>query len=209
MESEKIQLSISLLVSNTIDTIKKCMDSLVPILNSIPSELIIVDTGGTDGSIEVARQYTDKIVSFPWCHDFAKARNAGMEQARGEWFMFLDDDEWFEDPTEIIEFFQSGEYKEYNCASYAIRNYRDRSGTTWNDTRYTRMVKMEENTKFVSPIHEVIEPTFSPEKIFECYVHHYGYVFDTEEEKRNHAQRNLVLLEKVLETDKLNHRLTI
>ena len=209
MESEKIQLSISLLVSNTIDTIKKCMDSLVPILNSIPSELIIVDTGGTDGSIEVARQYTDKIVSFPWCHDFAKARNAGMEQARGEWFMFLDDDEWFEDPAEIIDFFKSGEYREYNCASYNIRNYRDRSGTTWNDTRYTRMVKMEENTRFVSPIHEVIQPTFLPEKIFECYVHHYGYVFDTEEEKRKHAQRNLVLLEKVLEEDKLNHRLTI
>lgn len=209
MKNEKIQLSISLLVSNTIDTIKNCMDSLVPILNSIPSELIIVDTGGTDGSIEVARQYTDKIVPFTWCHDFAKARNAGLEKARGEWFMFLDDDEWFEDPEEIIQFFKSGEYLKYNCASYAIRNYRDKSGTTWNETRYTRMVKMEKNTKFISPIHEIIDPTYSPEKYLDCYVHHYGYAFDNEEEKRKHAERNLILLEKVLETEKTNHRLTI
>ena len=209
MKSDKIQLSISLLVSNTIDTIKKCMDSLVPILEAIPSELIVVDTGGTDGSIEIAKQYTDKIVEFPWCDDFAKARNAGLEKSKGEWFMFLDDDEWFEDPREIIEFFESGEYQKYNCASYIIRNYTNTSGTRWNDTRYSRMVKLEAGTKFISPIHEILEPTYTPEKYFTCYVHHYGYAFETVEEKREHAKRNITLLEKVLSEGKGNHRLNV
>lgn len=209
MKNDKIQLSISLLVSNTIDTIKKCMDSLVPILEAIPSELIVVDTGGADGSIEIAKQYTEHIVDFPWCNDFAKARNAGLEKAKGEWFMFLDDDEWFEDPGEIIEFFQSGEYKNYNCASYIIRNYTNKSGTRWNDTRYSRMAKLEAGTKFISPIHEILEPTYTPEKYFDCYVHHYGYAFDTVEEKRQHAKRNITLLEKVLEENKSDHRLNV
>ena len=109
-KKEKLKLSISLLVSNSIDTIEKCMNSLVPLLEQVPSELIIVDTGGTDGSIDIARKYADKVVPFTWCNDFAKARNAGFFEAKGEWFLFLDDDEWFEDVSEIISFFNSGEY---------------------------------------------------------------------------------------------------
>ena len=53
------------------------------------------------------RKYTEKIVPFTWCNDFSKARNAGLEQATGKWFLYIDDDEWFEDPSEIISFFKS------------------------------------------------------------------------------------------------------
>lgn len=209
MKKEKPQLSISLLVSNSIDTIKKCMESLVPILKSIPSELIIVDTGGTDGSIEVAREYANLIIPFTWCYDFAKARNVGLEKSNGEWFMFLDDDEWFEDATEIITFFKSGEYKKFNSASYEIRNYTNKEGTAWNESRYNRMVKLEKRTKFISPIHEILDPTYTPEKHFTCYVHHYGYVFDNIEDKKKHAERNISLLDKVLKENRADHRLML
>ncbi|MEA5070202.1 MAG: hypothetical protein VB067_14515, partial [Christensenellaceae bacterium] len=60
-----IKLTISLLVSNRIDTIRKCLDSIKPLLTQLPSELIVVDTVGeedSDGSLAVAREYTDKIV---------------------------------------------------------------------------------------------------------------------------------------------------
>ena len=95
---KKPVLSISLLVSNgRTDTIRKCMESLVPLRRAIPSELIVVDTGCTDGSVEIAREYADQVVNFTWCNDFAAARNAGLCKCSGEWFLFLDDDEWFED----------------------------------------------------------------------------------------------------------------
>ena len=116
LKKEKLKLTISLLVSNSIDTIEKCMNSLVPLLKQVPSELIIVDTGGTDGSIEIARKYADKVVPFTWCNDFAKARNAGLKEAQGEWFLFLDDDEWFEDVDSIIAFLNTNEYLNYNSA---------------------------------------------------------------------------------------------
>ena len=106
-KKEKKILTISLLVSNRKDTIRKCMESIKPLLEALPSELIAVDTGCTDGSIEIVKEYADLIVNFPWCHDFAAARNAGLEKAQGEWFLYLDDDEWFEDVTEIIQFFKS------------------------------------------------------------------------------------------------------
>ena len=127
-------LSISILVSNRIDTIRKCMESIKPLLTQIPCELIAIDTKGveTDGSIDVVREYTDKIYYFEWCHDFAKARNFGMEKCSGKWFMFMDDDEWFEDVTEIVEFFKTGEYKKYHCANYKIHNY-DNYDDDYND----------------------------------------------------------------------------
>lgn len=208
-DGEKIKLSISILVSNSMDTIRKCMESLVPILENVASELIIVDTGGTDGSIEVAREYADQVVKFEWCRDFAKARNAGLEKASGEWFMFLDDDEWFEDATEIIEFFNSGEYRKYGFASYHIRNYENYQGTSWQDVRTYRMVKRDKNTRFLSPIHEILQPLPNPEKLLECYLHHYGYVYKSAEEHRKHAFRNISLLKEVLENTPKDYRLWV
>ena len=106
-------LSISVLASNRVDTIGRCLDSLIPIMEQIPSELILVDTS-TDVRIRpILENYTDKIVSFTWCNDFSKARNAGLALAKGEWFLFIDDDEWFVEIQELLDFFLSGEYKKY------------------------------------------------------------------------------------------------
>ena len=99
-----IQLSISLLASDRIDTLKKCLDSITPLLRELNSELIIVSTGHDPAVLELAGKYTPHIIPFTWCDDFSKARNAGLKRASGEWFLFLDDDEWFEDAEEIIRF---------------------------------------------------------------------------------------------------------
>lgn len=188
-------LSISMLVSNRIDTIRKCMESIKPLLTEIPCELVAVDTVGeaTDGSIDVVREYTDKIYRFEWCNDFAKARNFGLDRCSGEWFMFMDDDEWFEDITEIVEFFKSGEYKKYNCANYKIRSYTNKEGA-YSSAALFRMVKREKETRFVSRVHEHIQPVKVPVKEFSAFIHHYGYAFETDEERFAHSERNIRLL---------------
>ena len=195
MENKPL-LSISILVSNRIDTIRKCMESIKPLLTEMPCELVAVDTVGeaTDGSIDVVREYTDKIYRFEWCNDFAKARNFGLEKCTGEWFMFMDDDEWFEDVSEIRDFFLSGEYKQYQCANYNIHSYSDTQGSYSTGSMF-RMTKREENTRFIGRVHERLEPLRAPAKEFSAYIHHYGYMFETEEEKRKHSERNISLLE--------------
>ena len=168
-------LSISILVSNRIDTIEKCMESIKPLLTKSPAELVVLDTVGedTDGSIDIVRKYTNKIYRFEWCNDFASARNFGLVKCTGKWFMFMDDDEWFEDVSEIVEFFTSGEYKNYNCATYKIRDYANREGTSYMESGIFRMTKREKHIKFTGRIHEYLAGLQPPLKELSSYIHHY------------------------------------
>lgn len=193
MEKKKI-LSISLLVSNRPDTVEKCLKSLEHLRTSVPSELILVDTGCGEKVREIIEPYADKIVEFPWCGDFAKARNAGLKEATGEWFLYLDDDEWFDDTSEIEEFFLSGEWKKYGYGLYVVRNYSDFSGKKYDDVLVTRMVKLGENTKFVYSIHESFNYLEGNVKKFHAFVHHYGYAYKTKKDLLLHSQRNIIPL---------------
>ena len=192
--SENILLTITLLVSDRESTIEKCMKSLVHLREAVPSELIVVDTAGNEACMDIVRQYTDKIVRFQWCDDFSAARNAGVEKARGQWLMYLDDDEWFESTEELERFFLSGDYRKYSSASYKQRNYYDLTGTQWGDMDAVRLAKRVEGIRFIRKIHEQFFPLNSPVCYLNDYVHHYGYVFSSPQEKDKHFRRNIQLL---------------
>ncbi|MCI9357644.1 MAG: glycosyltransferase [Lachnospiraceae bacterium] len=192
----KLQLTISLLASRQIHSVRKCLNSLIPILIAIPSELIIVDTSEDDQIRQLLLQYTPHVIPFHWCNDFSKARNAGIQIAQGEWFLFIDDDEWFENPREIITFFSSGEYLQYNSARYVVRNYTDWTGLNYVDASLNRMARLTPETKFFNPIHESLSPFAEPIKMLSSYVHHYGYAGKVLDSK---TDRNIPLLKKELQ----------
>jgi len=192
----KPQLTISLLASRQIHAVRKCLDSLIPILIKIPSELIVVDTSEDNDIRQLLLQYTPHVIPFRWCNDFSKARNTGIQIAQGEWFLFIDDDEWFEDPKEIITFFSSGEYLQYNSARYVVRNYTDWTGLNYVDASLNRMARLTPETKFLNSIHESLSPFAGPIKMLSSYVHHYGYAGKILDSK---TDRNIPLLKKELQ----------
>ena len=198
-------LTIGMIVKNEEKYLERCLNGIKPILDNVDSELIITDTGSTDRTVEIAHKFTDKVLHFNWINDFAAARNFGLKKAQGEWFMFLDADDIFESCDDIISFFNTGEYNEYNSAMYITRNmlYSD-GGEGYNDIYVCRMVKIEGNTRFENTIHEVIN-TFSPpyRKISDIAIH-YGYYFDNEEKIRKKFERNSKPLLKRLENEKDN-----
>ena len=195
-------LSISLLSSGRKKTIWKCLNSLKPIQEKIDTELIIVDTGCDEETYQRMLEYTDHIIKFTWCNDFSKARNIGLDEARGEWFLYIDDDEWFTDVTELVDFFDSGEYKDYGIATYIQRNYLNKAGTVFRDSWVSRMIRLEKDTKFVSSIHEFLYPVKGKCKLLHSPVDHFGYVFENDQEKYNHSKRNISLLEKKIDEER-------
>ncbi|HEX3018408.1 MAG TPA: glycosyltransferase family 2 protein [Caproicibacter sp.] len=194
-----IRLTIGMIVKNEEKTLDKCLSSLKPLLEAVPSELIITDTGSTDKTLEIVKKHTDHILNFEWCGDFSAARNTGLSVARGEWFMFIDGDEWFDDVTEIIDFFNSGECDRYWTAAYLQRNYADFEGKKYNDFHACRIFRMHEGIHFKNKVHEDIART-EPTKQLCAYVNHYGYIYHSEEERQQKLKRNLeLLLEEVRE----------
>lgn len=190
----QIQLTISLLASNRAASLERCLDSLRPLLMQIPSELIIVFTGTDERVKEIASRYTDKVLPFTWCDNFSAARNVGLWAAKGEWFLYIDDDEWFEDVTEIRDFFLSGEYKNYGSACYKQKNYMNWNGIEYSDYHAFRMARIVPGLVFQNTVHEELVPRIMPCKYFEAYVNHYGYISDSGKGNEEKTFRNLPLL---------------
>jgi glycosyltransferase involved in cell wall biosynthesis len=78
-----------MIVKNEEKNLGKCLDSILDYID----EIVIVDTGSTDHTKEIARKYTDKIFDFTWCDDFSKARNYSLSKASNDWVLILDADE--------------------------------------------------------------------------------------------------------------------
>ena len=171
-------LTIGMIVKNEEKYLERCLTALQPILTQLDSELIIADTGSTDRTVEIARKFTDNVFHFEWINDFAAARNATLEKAKGEWYMFIDADEIAADCTEFIKFFKSGQYKKYYSANYIVRSYLDVSNKdNISDARLPRMVKLDPETKFVGRIHEYFSYIKVPTMFLDFVVDHYGYAF--------------------------------
>ena len=197
--SRPILLSISVLISNRPDTVRKCLDSIKPLLEQVPSELILVDTGCGETVRKIIGEYTNQIISFGWCRDFSKARNAGLKKAKGKWFLYLDDDEWFEDVSDIIRFFNSGEYMAYGVGLYIQRNYLVSDGSEYTELVVARMVRLEPDIEFIHKVHECFNRAPGMQKQLDAYVHHYGYIYQSAEAHEAHAMRNISLLQEELE----------
>jgi glycosyltransferase involved in cell wall biosynthesis len=206
LQGKPVVLSIAVMASNRGDTIGKCLDSLAVIRETIPCELIVLDTGCSEGLHGTLAEYADKMDRFTWCDDFSAARNATIAMAEGEWFLYLDDDEWFTDTQELLDFFTSGEYREYDCASYIQRNYLDMRGMQYTDAWVSRMVRLTPEMHFESKIHEYFAPGGTTCKGLKSIVDHYGYVFESDEALRKHYERNRTLLLEMMEQEPDNIR---
>lgn len=69
------------------------VSELLPALASRFDEVVIADTGSSDGTLDVARKHTDKVYSFEWTDDFSAARNFALERAESDWILWLDADD--------------------------------------------------------------------------------------------------------------------
>lgn len=85
--------SVCIIAKNEEKKIQKCLEAL----SALPAEIVIIDTGSTDRTKEIAAQYTQCIYDFEWINDFSAARNYSIEMAQNEYVLILDCDEYIED----------------------------------------------------------------------------------------------------------------
>lgn len=168
-----MKLSICMMVKNEEQNLERCLDSLKPIREAINTELIIVDTGSDDRTVEIAKRYTDKIFFHPWNNDFSEMRNISIGYANGEWILIIDADEEIEDYKEIIEFFESDLPSFYGAAIVTVVNVINSSDN--NALLSPRFFKNDGFFRYKGSVHNL--PQYKGEMIqLNTSFIHYGYI---------------------------------
>lgn len=192
-------LSIAILTPGKKKTLEACLASLDSLRQQVPCQLVIVDTGCDATHRALIEHYADTIVDFTWCDDFAAAKNAGLRACNGAWYLTIDDDEVFFDTTEIEEFFRSGDYQNYTSATMVLRDFYDWEERRYKDLIYRSLFQKVETLQWEGCVHEQLRYPKGREKHLNTIRGHYGYIFDTVEQRNEHSQRNIRLIQKMLE----------
>lgn len=199
-----MKLSIGMMVKNEEKYLEQCLSSLMPILDKIDSELIVVDTGSNDKTVEIAKKYTNKVYFHEWNNNFAEMRNISISYCSGEWFFCIDGDEILEDCNEIVKFFNSGKYKNYNSAIVNTINIMDLSdANNFVVCKGLRLFKIDQDFKYVGSIHN--QPVYKgPTAKLNANIKHYGYVASDKDLMEKKFKRTSNLLKRELDKDPEN-----
>ncbi|MZK49888.1 6-hydroxymethylpterin diphosphokinase MptE-like protein [Clostridium beijerinckii] len=164
-----MKISVGMIVRNSSIYLEKCLQSIKNLLDKVCGELIIIDMGSTDETVEIAKLYTDKVFFIKWENDLSKIKNIMLDKANGEWFLFVDSNETLEYPDKIIEFINNS--KNYNLASIKLKNIEGNLGnkTKCFSTYMPRMFKRE-LFRFQGAIHEYVVPVDSDLEVNNCYL---------------------------------------
>lgn len=187
-------ISIVMMIRNEEKNLKRTLDALLPLMNDINSELIILDTGSTDNSVDIAKKYTERVYFDVWNDNFADMRNKSISYASGEWILILDADEELIKYDKLAEFFNSKLDKKYNSASIELKSLSTEDGKSYSVGLSPRLFKNEECFRYEGAIHE--QPIYKkPMYNNIASFNHYGYMYEDEEIKNKKLKRNGQILE--------------
>lgn len=191
-------LSLCMIVKNEEKVLQRCLDSVYGIVD----EIVIVDTGSTDSTKDIALKYTKKVYDFEWTNSFADARNFAQQQATGEWILVLDADEYVERANlqEMIDVLKQTD-ESVEAYDVVIYNFMGVYGERVLQHRHTRIYRNSPHLRYVRAIHEQLrkvngEYVQAAQGILTVY--HTGYMHQAVTEKKKH-DRNAPLLEYEME----------
>lgn len=190
---QKPKISLCMIVKDEEQFLPDCLKSV----QSVVDEIIIVDTGSKDKTIEIAQSFSAKIIQIPWEDDFGKARNVSLENATGEWVLHLDADEQFEEKDADLMISLMEEYKTESEAFFlqVINCNYDLSGDQLAFPS-VRLWKNHPNYRFIGALHEQIADSIvksnpnKPIPITPIRIYHYGYEKSVIKQK-NKTERNI------------------
>ncbi|ANS76816.1 glycosyl transferase [Paenibacillus yonginensis] len=177
-----------MIVKDEAKVLSRCLDSV----RDLVDEIIIVDTGSSDRTKEIAAGYTDRVLDWEWTDDFAAARNYSFEQATRDYIMWLDADDvlYEKDRAKFAELKQSLSWE----PDAIIFNYDlafDPNGNAIASSRRYRLVKRSQGYRWFNPVHEYLNVKG-------------GKVLDTDiavshHREGDHSARNMAIFQKWIE----------
>ncbi len=149
-----ITISLCMIVKNEENTLERCLSSV----QKAADQIIIVDTGSTDGTKRIARKFTRHIFDFEWIDDFAAARNFAFQQAEMDYIFWLDADDVLleEDLSRLLELKSSLE-PDIDSVTMKYHLAFDGHGNVISSLRRNRLVKKSNQFRWIGAVHEYLE----------------------------------------------------
>lgn len=203
IRDKKIKISACYIVKDNAAELKTSLSSL----KNFVQEIIVVDTGSSDNTVQVAKKFGAKVFHQAWQDDFSAPRNFALKKASGDWVIFLDADEYFSEETakNIPAVVERADQFDKNAVQVFLVNIDKDDNNKVQDTDYVvRIMKKDPALRYVGKIHEELRlgdeilsaVTTAPPEILTLY--HTGYSTSL---NRSKAERNLkMLLAELAET---------
>jgi tetratricopeptide (TPR) repeat protein len=190
-------ITAAMIVKNEEPFLDGCLGSIA----GLADEVVVVDTGSTDRSKEIARRHRAKVADFAWCDDFAEARNAALDLAGGDWILYIDADERVR-PGSSDQV--RAQLKQSTAAGEYVLLHPRIHSTAY---RVLRLFRNHPSIRFEGVIHETIWPSLDRYRertqrgigTSALVLDHFGYEANQE---RKHV-RNLPLLQRAVQDNPL------
>lgn len=194
------KISLCMIVKDEEQNIGRCLNSVAGAVD----EIIVVDTGSTDGTCGIVTEFGGRVATFPWNGSFSDARNASLEMATGDWIFFLDaDEELAAESGNVLRRITSDETVE----GYFIKviNYLGQEG--WMEScpdLIFRLFRNRPEYRFHGAIHEQIVDVILEKNSRAAYrtaedmvILHYGYL-NQQIDAKDKKNRNINILSREL-----------
>jgi len=182
----KQTVSLCMITKNEEKYLEQCLNSIKDIVD----EIIVVDSGSTDKTKEIAKKFKAKIFDFKWSDDFSEARNESLKHATKDWILVLDADETIDKDdlnkikeivkdkeTDAFQFLQKN-YANDNSVAGFVREKDNKSYAGWYGSFIVRLFKNNKDYRFEGTVHESIEPSVESKNgkiaLANVSLHHYG-----------------------------------
>lgn len=194
-------LSICMIVKNEEKNLRRCLDSLKPIINRKDVELIIVDTGSTDNTVKIIEEYPARLYFHEWNGNFSDMRNISISYAKGEWIFIFDADEELENPENLLALLDNKENEHYNTIRVTVKSLLLLTTQHFAYQLTERLFKNDGRFRYTGSIHN--QPVFWEPVLIksEIQITHYGYNNEDEELMEAKFQRTATMLKHEIEKD--------
>lgn len=192
------RLSLAMIVKNEAATLERTLRAARPHVD----EIVVVDTGSTDGTRAIAQRYADVFDEIVWPDSFSLARNYSMDLATGEWILILDGDEYIEDPADWARLLAALDAPGAAAVALPVRNLLPEGNVLAADVTWQeRIFRRHPLIRYAGRVHNQIteglqaymRKTMRTVHFAEAPVVHTGYALDPDGLVRKYTPRLALL----------------
>ncbi|SFX69304.1 Glycosyl transferase family 2 [Thermoactinomyces sp. DSM 45891] len=184
------EISLCMIVKNEEKNLENCLSSVKDLVD----EIVIVDTGSTDRTKEIARKWTDRVYDFEWINDFSAARNASFQYATKDYIFWLDADDVLES-KEIEKFKHLKQTLSAKEIDVVYMKYFLPSDKIESHTTRIRMIKRGLSAQWEGIVHEDISVHGEHRYVLSDVIVTHTKDLNTRSEDRRPSRRNLEIYE--------------